>query len=218
MNLFDGSMARPMKSLRTSDNGSLNNLRSRGSEEDGCPDWTISPINHRDPLLVIALRQRRSSSSPGNVKRRRCLGAERSFMSARYIIRHSPDSRGCGAILAVFRPHSQQGLPATATLDSESQRLPCLAADTKTPPGAQPSGVLKKPRPSLGRNKSRTEQEHRQSQPRGVVRSFLEWRWGLCRAPRSAGLTAERPGRPAGSRQEARDVRDAEKATEIFSL
>jgi hypothetical protein len=65
-------------------------------------------------------------------------------MSARYIIRHSPDSRGCGAILAVFGPHSQQGSPATATLDNESRRLPCLAADTKTSPGAQPSGVLKK--------------------------------------------------------------------------
>jgi hypothetical protein len=46
-------------------------------------------------------------------------------------------------ILAVFGPHSQQGSPATATLDSESRGLPCLAADTKTPPGAQPSGVLK---------------------------------------------------------------------------
>jgi hypothetical protein len=31
-------------------------------------------------------------------------------------------------------------------------------------------------------------------------------------------LTAERPGRRPGSRQEARDVRDAEKATETFSL
>jgi hypothetical protein len=53
MNLFYGSIARPMKSLRTSDNGSLNNLRSRGSEEHGCPDSTISPIDHRDPSWLL---------------------------------------------------------------------------------------------------------------------------------------------------------------------